>query len=253
MIEKHEDLLLGILRFLKNNNLWHKVVAYDLETKILEGDTFLSNERILGISLAKRNKRGDIIKENIILSEDSCESEEDLLDNFCHLLYNWDPIVLIGYCSNSYDFPLITLKWSRYRAKKNQLFGIKKCVYQSLHLDLYDLTKYIIQHFDKKPLRFRKLENIMTIYPFDDINYYGKKNIFSLDEHKGRAIFEAWKTKDRNFEEYLIGEANDLLLIVERIMDIISYDRMNLLDKSKIATQTNAKNHTIKELVTYDG
>ncbi len=125
---KYEELQFKLLQFLKP--YWNRVVTFDLETYV-EKDEFLSDERILSISFARRLS-GDFLESEgielrtMVLEKDDEESEMKLLKEFNDELGKVKPLGAIGFCSKFYDLPLLMQKRNKYY--KNYNFSIWKVV-----------------------------------------------------------------------------------------------------------------------------
>ena len=215
-----EDFSLEILRIIFKKKLWFRTVALDLETKVLREDAFLTNERLLGFSLARRKSDNTIETANLILEEDSDTSELVLLNKLNDYLKKWKPLLIVGYGCRDYDLPLLAVKKQRAKLLNHSLWSISNILSGSIHIELADLSRYI---FDKKyheGRKYRSMLEVMNHKHFEDLPFIRSKTaVAPSKERKGQEIYELWKTKDPKFLRYLEGEAHDQLLIAERIRD----------------------------------
>lgn len=215
---KYEELQLKLLQFLEP--YWDRVIAFDFETHV-EKDEFLSNERILSISIARRISNKFMESEGIelktmILKNDDDESEMELLKEFNDELGKIKPIGVIGYCSKFYDLPLLMLKRSNYyRKHKLSIWKVVDFLEASLHLDLYQFFKF------KEKKRFH---DVLTYTEFSELPFMKTKNIVSSSrDKKGKDIIRLWKEDKENLKKYNEGDVHDTLLLAEFILTNLEY------------------------------
>ena len=215
-----EELSLKILGLIDDRDLWYRVAALDLETKVLKKEDFFTNERILGASIARRQSSGEINNVYFILDEETDEKEAELLQKLDEFLQKWKPLVVVGYGCRWYDLPLLTLKREYFHKKGTALWALRNLLVGSIHIELSELTRYIFLKKYEETRSYSDMSYVMKHEHFKDLPFKKTKDIYDLSkEQKGVKIYEDWKSGDKKFEEYLKGEAHDLLLIAERIRD----------------------------------
>jgi len=220
-----EELQLKNMKIVNNKGLWYRAVAFDFETKVLKLDEFLTGEIILGVSLARRVSSGEIEKEIIILNDESDEEELELLKKLDKILQQWKPLLIMGYFSRDYDLPLLSLKKQKYKLLGHKLWGVTNIINGSIHLELADLSRYLIEKKYQESRGYRRMDVIMEHKHFSDLPFINTKKLISTSrENKGLEIYHSWKKKDPKYEKYLEGEAHDQLLIAERIRDTLLED-----------------------------
>jgi DNA polymerase elongation subunit (family B) len=108
-----EELNLSILKLLRKER--HRVITLDVETRIPVRDMFLTGERILSVSLARRvsgefmSGEGISVK-TIFLDDEGEESEKELLTKLNEDLSEIKPLGVVGYGIRQYDIPLLVIK-----------------------------------------------------------------------------------------------------------------------------------------------
>ncbi|MDF1541404.1 MAG: hypothetical protein P1Q69_21070 [Candidatus Thorarchaeota archaeon] len=210
-----EELNLEILKLLHNN--WNEVISLDLETQVEKRDDFLTDEYILGVSLACR-KTSEMVSsdgvnvEVLILEELSEDAELELLKKLNLWLGEHRSLGVIGYGLRGYDIPLLLKKLQKYRRKMNKpMWKIIDALQQAAHVDLYAMLK---TWYSVKNLR-QAIESEV----FEELPLRREKELASDDfEQKGKDILRMWK-RDRNaFIRYAEADAFDTLLIAEHIL-----------------------------------
>lgn len=213
-----EEFVLKIVSSSINEELSHRIVALDLETRIEDKSDFLTNEIILGVSIARRNPFSKIEKKIIILNEETEESEYILLEELSQILLDWKPLVIVGYGCRDYDLPLLAMKKQKLKLEKRSIWGISNILNGSIHIELSDLSRYLFTKKFGEPRKYRSMAYVMKHKHFQDIPFIDTKSEFELSfEEKGKQIYESWKMKDSKFKNYLEAEAHDQLLIAEKI------------------------------------
>lgn len=215
-----EEFILGILKDVAEKGLWSQVVALDLETKILNLDDFLTGERILGVSLAKRKTTGEIEQKSLVLEQDNNVKEFELIKTTSDIVKSWNPLVIVGYGCRDYDLPLLAFKKQKAKLQEIYLWGISDILNASAHIELAELSKYILTKKYNEKQRYRSMLEIMKHKHFNDLPFKLSKEVFTPSRKgKGIDIYKNWKEKNDKFMKYLSGEAYDQLLIAERIRD----------------------------------
>ena len=215
-----EELSLKILEIIDDRELWYRVVALDLETKVLKKEDFLTGERILSVSIARRRSSGEINNIYFILAGETDDEEAELLHKLNDFLQKWKPLVIVGYGCRGYDLPLLTLKKEHFYRKDIEFWGITNILRGSAHIELGELTRYIFLKKYNEERSFRDMSYVMKHEHFKDLPFKNTKDIYDFPkEQKGKEIYKNWKSGDEKFEKYLEGEAHDQLLIAERIRD----------------------------------
>jgi len=217
-----EELILKNLEIIHKSDLWYRVVALDFETKIQSESDFLTNELILGVSLARRLSSNKIERKNIVLKEENLTSEFELLKELDQILLEWKPLIMLGYGCRDYDFILLALKKRKCKLNNIPVWGITNIINGSIHIELADLARYLLHKNYGEKRTYRKMIDIMRHKAFQDLPFINTKSEFDLSfNEKGKEIYETWKNKDPKFYNYLEAEAHDQLLIAERIRDLL--------------------------------
>ena len=205
----YEDFQLTLLEFLKPH--WKRVIFLDLETHVID-DNFLSNERILSISYARRVSDNFLDSEGIevttlILDHDDDESEISLLNKLNDEIGKIRPLGVIGYGIRFYDIPLLTLKKERHPIK---LWKVIDMLESACHVDLYHILKQ---------KGYRKLYEAINSNEFKELPLLRNKNIVPRSgEEKAKEIYRLWKEDRNNLEKYNKGDVHDTLLIAENFL-----------------------------------
>lgn len=206
-----EELNIGILKLLKDD--WGRVIALDMETHVQGPDKFLTDERILSVSYARRvsgkfmEGKGISVR-TIFLDDESDESEKELLIELDKELSYIKPLVVIGYGIRQYDIPLLVIKKERYGKRHNLiLWRLVDTTESAAVVDLYHLLKY---------KRYKKLEDVLTSQEFSRLPLRRTKQLVSRDrEEKSKEIYVLWKEDKDTLREYAEGEVHDYLIIAE--------------------------------------
>jgi|FaiFalDrversion3_1042247.scaffolds.fasta_scaffold05735_1 DNA polymerase elongation subunit (family B) len=204
-----EELNLSILRLLKNEWSRGRVIALDIETSVVDPDNFLTNERILAISFARRvsgqfmESRGILVK-TIFLDDDDDESEKRLLENLDKELSDVKPLGVVGFGVRFYDIPLLVIK-RRYH--KLLLWKLIDLAESTAIIDLYHILKY---------RRYKNLEEVLSAQEFKHLPLKRTRHLVSTNrDEKGKDIYGLWKEDRETLRKYSEGEVHDFLLIAE--------------------------------------
>jgi len=100
----------------------------------------------------------------------------------------------------------------------------------AVHIDLYHILKYkgfkkieevlFSEDFSSLPLKRVKLEfleELRSKVKKQKTSLEGKDLRKALRREYGRSIYSLWKNDKKQFREYLEGEVNDFLLLVEKL------------------------------------
>jgi len=206
---RYSDLQLELLKMMKP--FWDKVISLDLETHVINNQ-FLSNERILSISFARRicgsllDKEGIEVK-TIILEEDDDESEEYLLVNLNDEIEKIKPLCVTGYGIRYYDIPLLQLKRRKYNLK---IWNIVDLIESTVHIDLYQLFKYN---------KYRKLADVLKSSEYANLPFRKTKNLVTDDRNtKAEEVYQLWKEDKQKLKDYNEGDVHDTLLLAEKLL-----------------------------------
>lgn len=206
---RYEEFQLRLMRMLKP--FWSRVISLDIETHVLN-EQFLTNERILSISFARRisgnlmDAKGIEVK-TIFLNGENDESEKRLLEIFNNELGKIKPLGVLGYGLRQYDIPLLIIKKQHYGLLLWKLIDMTESV---VHIDLYHLLKY---------KRYRKLDEAIDSPEFMGLPLKRTKHIVPKDrKEKGREIYRLWMEDRDKFGMYCEGDVYDVLLIAEKLM-----------------------------------
>jgi len=191
----YEQFQFKILRLLRP--VWNRVVSFDLETNV-KNLKFLTDERILAISLARR-KNGNLMEskgveiKTLFLKEDTNESEIELLRELGSELDRIKPLCVLGY----------GIRWSEF-------WKIVDFIESAVHIDLYHILKY---------KRYRKFEEALNSSEFAGLPLKKTKSIVT-ENRKGKAleIYNLWKRNKENLKNYIEGDVHDALLIAEKLV-----------------------------------
>ena len=208
-----EELNLSILKLLRKER--HRVITLDVETHIPVRDMFLTGERILSVSLARRvsgefmSGEGISVKP-IFLDDEGEESEKELLTKLNEDLSEIKPLGVVGYGIRQYDIPLLVIKKERYYKRCNlSLWGIVDATESAAVIDLYHILKY---------RGYKKLEEVLSSQEFAHLPFKRTKHLVSADREKKREeVYRIWKEDRKTLREYSEGEVHDLLLIAEHL------------------------------------
>jgi DNA polymerase elongation subunit (family B) len=208
-----EELNLSILKLLRKER--HRVITLDVETHIPVRDMFLTGERILSVSLARRVSGEFMSGEGIsvitiFLDDEGEESEKELLTKLNEALSEIKPLGVVGYGIRQYDIPLLVIKKERYYKRCNlSLWGIVDATESAAVIDLYHILKY---------RGYKKLEEVLSSQEFAHLPFKRTKHLVSADREKKREeVYRLWKEDRKTLREYSEGEVHDLLLIAEHL------------------------------------
>ena len=211
----YEQFQFKILRLLRP--VWNRVVSFDLETNV-KNLKFLTDERILAISLARR-KKGNLMEskgveiKTLFLKEDTNESEIELLRELGSELDRIKPLCVLGYGIRQYDIPLMAMKkqyYGKYMKAWSEFWKIVDFIESAVHIDLYHLLKY---------KRYRKFEEALNSSEFAGLPLKKTKRIVT-ENRKGKAleIYNLWKRNKEKLKNYIEGDVHDALLIAEKLV-----------------------------------
>ena len=229
----YEEMSKATVEAIKSHNCWHRVVSIDLETKIMKKDDFLTGERILAVGVARRLDAG-IETRMFKLKEETDEAELALLYETARYMADAHPLVLLGYNISGYDFPLLCLKLKWHddflrRASSGakpvfprEYWALKDALTRTYVLDLMHPLRFAIAAHDKATAKYKSLADVVAHPRFATLPLMRRKELASSDspEGKGARIYEMWKVKNPDFEKYLEGDVNDVLLLAECLYGI---------------------------------
>lgn len=192
-----------------------RVIAIDLETKVMTKDQFLTNERILGISIAW--KLGENVRtEVLVLNEENDDSEWKLLGELDQLLLQLRPLVVVGYYLTHYDMPLLSIKM---RKTSRPYWGIEDTMSRAFVLDLKDPVRFEVATFDGCAPKALSLDVVVKHPRFARIPLMRARGLCvgTAGAGKGAIIYDLWRKKREEFVQYSCGDAHDTLLIFEEL------------------------------------
>jgi DNA polymerase elongation subunit (family B) len=209
-----EDFNLRVLHML--SEYWMKrVVAIDIETHV-EG-SFLKDEYILGVAMATRmagelTDASGIEVRNVVLDDESEESEVRLLEQANHIMNQYRALGLLGYAHRGYDVPLLILKLSKYKKPQGQpLWKLVDVLEQAVHVDL--------QFILKTKFGMKNLREATEAAAFKDLPLRREKHLVSTDfAQKGKDILDLWRNNRQLFIRYMEADAVNPLLIAEYLL-----------------------------------
>lgn len=229
----YEELSGAAIDAIKSHSAWHRVISIDLETKITKKDDFLTGERILAVGVSRRLDSG--IETKIFrLKEETDEAELALLYETARYMQEARPLVLLGYNISGYDFPLLCLKlkWHddflrRASAGAKPVFpreywALKDALTRTYILDLMHPLRFEIALHDNTTAKYKSLADVVAHQRFAALPLMRRKELAASNgtEGKGARIYEMWKSKNPDFEKYLEGDVNDVLLLAECLYNI---------------------------------
>lgn len=214
MNHHHGDLANIVIEWVVRTGNLERILALDLETKVLEENGFLTGETILCVSLA-RFLDGNVCNKLILLEEESPEGEAKLLAQLNDFLLEVRPLVLVGFNLCGYDVPLLNLKL---REHSNQIFwGIKDTIERSFHLDMKHPIRFELAKYSNGP-KICSLGKVVEHPRFKHLPLMRTKSLVPQTVgSKGLEIFNMWKNDKRNFKAYAKGDVNDVLLLFEEL------------------------------------
>lgn len=224
----------SVVEIVKRENAWHRAVSIDLETKIEKKEDFLTGERLLGIGLARRTGSG-VETKTFTLKDESDEAEIELLYEAARWLSPIRPLILLGYNIAGYDYPLLNLKlkWhddllraSAPEGEKpkfpREYWALKDALTRAFVLDMMHPLRYALAEHDGTTPKYKSLADVVAHARFGKAALMRRKQLAEGEsqEHKGKIIYDLWRTKNPDFERYLEGDVHDVLLLAEELYGI---------------------------------
>lgn len=202
--------------FVKRNGL-RNVVSIDLECLIRNQNDFLTDERIIAVSLSYINS--DMETELFIARDDSVEEEDRILNQLDSFMANFQPGIIIGYNHAGYDLPLLRLKM-RKRPYSRQLWNLKYYLSVAYCLDMMPVISDFLGKVDGD-YKYRKLSEVVNHESFAHLDLDRKKSLVIRDNKNiGEVIEELWRSGSRDFLDYCRGDTRDVLSIFTDIFEI---------------------------------
>jgi len=207
---RYEEMQINVLKIMRPH--WSRAVSLDIETHV-SNLNFLTNERILAISFSRRVSgalldASGIETKSLFLELDDDDSERQLLIRFDEELSKINPLCVIGYGHRQYDIPLFCIKKQCY---KLLLWKLVDLCESAMHIDLYHILKY---------KRYKRLEDAISSPEFGSLPLMKVKGLVTGDrENKGKEIFRLWKDDRETLKKYVEGDAHDVLLIAESMVE----------------------------------
>jgi len=210
------EFQVGLLKELLQRDR-NRVIAFDMETSAR--GRFLSDERVLSVSFARRSsgepkKSEGIELKTLFLEEETDEAEVELLKCLDEALKGIRPLCLIGYGIRQYDVPLLVIKKQRYGERYKERYGqlpwaLIDALESAVHLDLYHILKY---------KGYRKLEEVLSSQGFSHLPLKRTREGLPPNRvERGELIYRLWKEDRGKLKEYAEGEVHDMLLIAEEL------------------------------------
>jgi len=206
---RYSELQLELLKMMKP--YWDKVISLDLETHVINNQ-FLSNERILSISFARRMSGAFLDKEGIevktiLLEDDDDESEEYLLIKLNDEIEKIEPLCVTGYGVRYYDIPLLQLKKRKYNLK---IWKVVDLLEATVQIDLYQFFKY---------KKFKKLADVLKSSEYAHLPFRKTKSLITDNRsEKSEVIYQLWKEDKQRLQDYNEGDVHDTLLLAEKLL-----------------------------------
>ena len=192
------------------------VLSIDLETLIRNQKDFLTDERIIAISLTYY-KEG-LKTELFIANDDSLEEENRLLDELDRFILDFKPSIIIGYNQCGYDIPLLRLKM-RNRTYSRQLWNLKYFLSVAYCLDMMPVISDYLEAIDGD-YKFRKLSEVVVHEGFSHLPLDRKKNVVIREGMNiGEVIEELWRSRSTEFLDYCRGDTRDVFTIFRDIFE----------------------------------
>lgn len=213
-IMRYEDLQIKVLMMLRP--LWNRVVSFDLETHVKE-EKFLTDERILAVSLARRTGGNFLDSEGIemktlLLKEDTDASEMELLRELGEYLGRIKPLCVLGYGIRQYDIPLLTIKKQHYGNRMetwSEFWKLVDFTESAIHLDLYHILKYE---------GYRKFEEVLSSDKFADLPLKRvRQTVAGNRKEKASEIYRLWREDKEKLKTYVEGDVHDVFLVAEKL------------------------------------
>jgi|SRR6185312_2982511 len=224
----HNNLQRLVTGFLKENQIWNRVISLDIEADLRILDD--PNKTFLSISTARRTEnRVDIQK--FVLNAETLEEEVKIFNDFTSFCSRSNPLVFIGYNVIGFDLPVLVLKMRQLNEKSKQsgkyrpnYWAFIEVLGKSYFLDMMDPIKSEIAKFDNASPRFISLENAISHKRFSHIPFMRTKNIVSditnnSTINKWDAIYNLWKNDKNSFNKYIEGDVHDTLLLAEELFN----------------------------------
>jgi DNA polymerase elongation subunit (family B) len=207
------DLANTVIEWILRTGSLERIIAIDLETKVLENNGFLTGETVLCVSLARFHK-SVILSRLILLERDDPESEAKLLAELNDCLLQVRPLVLIGYNLCGYDIPLLNLKLRQY---PNPIcWGIRDTIGRSFHLDMMHPVRFELAKYSNGP-KILSLSKVVEHPRFKHLPMMRTKKLVSSADNKGLEIYNMWKNDRRSFKAYAKGDVNDVMMLFHEL------------------------------------
>lgn len=189
---------------------FESVLSLDLETIIRSRNDFLTNERIIAISVTYFS---DGLQTKLFIAENDTDEEEDrILNDLDRFILDFKPSIIIGYNQCGYDIPLLRLKMRR-RNYSSQLWNLKYFLSVAYCLDMMQVISDYLAGIDGD-YRFRKLSDVVIHEGFGHLPLDRKKSIVIRDgKNIGEVIEELWRSGSPDFLEYCRGDTRDIFTI----------------------------------------
>lgn len=211
----YDRLATAVIEWAVSHGHSDKIVSLDLETKVLSPDQFLTGETVLSIAFA-RNVGSGVESKMFTLKEESPAAEEMLFSSANQFIDTVRPLVIIGYNITGYDIPLLTMKL---RSLPTPYWAMKDMVERAFLLDLKHPLKFELANFDGSRIKIWKLEEVLNHERFSHLPLKRAKDLLNggSKQEKGRKIYEMWKKRRADFEQYAVGDVVDVLALFEEL------------------------------------
>lgn len=210
----------SIVKSLVGESGLERVLSIDLETLIRNQADFLTDERIIAVSLSYFED-GGMNTELFVARDDSLQEEDFLLDRLDSFIQSFRPTLIIGYNQSGYDLPLLRLKM-RKRSYSRQLWNLKYYLSVSYCLDMMPVISDFLGSLDGD-YKYRKLSEVVKHHSFAHLELDRKKELVLRDgKNIGEVIEELWRSGSEDFVEYCRGDTRDVLSI---FTDIFKMER----------------------------
>lgn len=208
----------GIVKSFVEGHGVDRVLSIDLETIIRNQSDFLTDERIIAVSMSYLDK--GTMKTDLLLARDDSKQEEDrLLEQLNSFVQIFRPTLIIGYNQTGYDLPLLWLKM-RKRPYSKQLWDLKYYLSVSYCLDMMPVISDFLGSLDGD-YKYRKLSEVVKNDSFAHLPLERKKELVLKDgKNIGEVIEELWRSGSQDFVEYCRGDTRDVLSIFVDIFKI---------------------------------
>lgn len=208
----------GIVKSFVEGHGVDRVLSIDLETIIRNQSDFLTDERIIAVSMSYLDK--GTMKTDLLLARDDSKQEEDrLLEQLNSFVQLFRPTLIIGYNQTGYDLPLLWLKM-RKRPYSKQLWDLKYYLSVSYCLDMMPVISDFLGSLDGD-YKYRKLSEVVKNDSFAHLPLERKKELVLKDgKNIGEVIEELWRSGSQDFVEYCRGDTRDVLSIFVDIFKI---------------------------------